>query len=260
MSRTTTIPRWLNVMVGHHPLTSNFLLMPITRDNWEYFFQGAFAEYHVCSLFYFYGYEAQKVSPDVGIDWIVTNVARARFNNEAPLNVEVQVKSALFDQTGAFVKIHPDEIDFLCEGEHRYCVFVLLSNLRGSLDPGSYERGDDPDASIAIERDMIRDSERRASLEGRALKSKGIMSIYDFSEADVTIFWLHSSQMKRLRDEGLLVETPDGWRGLQIKANDFGFSVAGMTLISELYNLTYIVRPCMAGSRIRQGHMSMLDY
>ena len=81
-----------------------------------------------------------------------------------------------------------------------------------------------------------------------------------FREADVTIFWLHSSQMKRLRDEGLLVETPDGWRGLQIKANDFGFSVAGMTLISELYDLTYIVRPCMADSRIRQGHMSMLDY
>ncbi|UCV07028.1 hypothetical protein [Dechloromonas denitrificans] len=235
-------------------------LMPITRDNWEYFFQGAFAEYHVCSLFYFYGYEAQKISPDIGIDWMVTNVARARFNNENPLNVEVQVKSALFDQTGAFVKMHADEIDFLCEGEHRYCVFVLLSNLSGSDDPGSYERGDDPDASMAVERDIMRNWEGRASLEGRALRRKGSLSIYDFSEADVTIFWLHSSQMKRLRDNGLLEEANDGWRGLQIKAEEHRFSVAGMTLIPELYDLTYIVRPCKAGSRIRQGHMSMLDY
>jgi hypothetical protein len=234
--------------------------MPITRDNWENFFQGAFAEYHVCSLFYFYGYEVQKVSPDVGIDWMVSNVARARFNNENPLNIEIQVKSALVDQTGAFVKMHSDEIDFLCEGEHRYCVFVLLSNLRGSDDPASFERGDDPDASMAVERDMMRDWESRASLEGRALRRKGSLSIYAFSEADVTIFWLHSSQMKRLRDDGLLETLPHGWRGLQIKADDPKFTIAGMTLIPELYDLTYIVRPCMAGSRIRQGHMSMLDY
>ncbi|MDQ8020953.1 MAG: hypothetical protein REI94_03890 [Moraxellaceae bacterium] len=234
--------------------------MPITRDNWENFFQGAFAEHHVCSLFYFYGYEAQKVSPDVGIDWMVTNVARARFNNEAPLNAEIQVKSSLLDQTGAFVKMHADEIDFLCEGERRYCVFVLLSNLRGSCDPGSFERGDDPDASMALERVIMNYWERRASGEGRSLRRKGGLSIYDFSEADVTTFWLHSSQMKRIRDDGLLEVMPNGWRGLQIKAQKPGLSVAGMTLISELYDLTYIVRPCMADSRIRQGQMSMLDY
>src|SRR3569623_3767698 len=117
------------------------------------FFQGAFAEHHVCSLIYFYGYEVQKISPDVGIDWVITNLARARFNNEDRLNVEVQVKSALFDKNeGAFVGISVDEINFLCEGEHRYSVFVLLSNLRGRSDPESFERGTDPDASRAVER------------------------------------------------------------------------------------------------------------
>lgn len=234
--------------------------MPITRDNWEKFFQGAFAEHHVCSLFYFYGYEAQKVSPDVGIDLVITNVARVRFNNEYRLNVEVQVKSALLDQTGAFVTMDVDEIDFLCEGEHRYCVFVLLSNLRGRSDPGSYERGDDPDASMAIDRDLMKRWEALASIEGRALRRQGSLSIYDFNEADVTLFWLHSSQMKRLRDESLLKEMPNDRRGLQIDAEDSTVSVAGITLISELHDLTYIVRYCEAGRRIRQGHMSMIDY
>lgn len=234
--------------------------MPITRDNWEMFFQGAFAEHHVCSLLYLYGYEVQKVSPDLGIDWMVTNVARARFNNEDSLNVEVQVKSALLDQTGAFVSMHADEIDFLCIGAHRYCVFALLSNLRGSSDPCSFERGDDPDASRLVDRDIMRHWESQAALEGRALRRQGHMSIYDFSEADVTLFWLHSSHIKRLRDERLLTEMSDGWRGLQIKVEDLMVSVAGVTLIPELRDLIYIVRPCRAERRIREGQMSMLDY
>lgn len=234
--------------------------MPITRDNWEMFFQGAFAEHHVCSLFYFYGYEVQKVSPDVGIDWMVTNVARVRFNNEDSLNAEVQVKSALLDQTGAFVTMHADEIDFLCIGEHRYCVFVLLSNLRGSSDPGSYERGDDPDASMAVDREVMRHWENQAALDGRALRRQGRMSIYDFSEADVTLFWLHSSHIKKLRDERMLKEMPNGWLGLRIDVEDAGISVAGVPLIPELRNLIYIVRPCRAGRRIREGQMSVLDY
>lgn len=234
--------------------------MPITRDNWEKFYQGAFAEHHVCSLFYFYGYEVQKISPDVGIDWMITNVARQRFNNEAPLNVEIQVKSALYDRTGSFVAMGGDEIDFLCEGEHRYCVFLLLSNLRGGIDPESFERGDDPDASRAVDKDIMRHWETRVSIEGRDLRRKGEMSIYNFSEADVTLFWLHSSQMKRLRDERLLKEKRDGWRGLEISVEDSMVSIAGQSLISELHHLTYLIGYCRAGSRIRQGQMFYSDY
>lgn len=247
----------MQLVLNYNPSIS---LMPITRSNWERFFQGAFAEHHVSSLFYFYGYEAQKASPDVGIDWMITNVARARFNNEDRLNVEIQVKSALLDQTGAFVAVDSDDFDFLCEGEHRYCVFVLLSNLRGRTDPESYERGDDPDASSAIDRDYMRHWEARASIEGRALRREGHLSIYDFNEADVTLFWLHSSHMKRLRDESLLEEMPKGRHGLQIGVEDSIVSVAGVALIPELLDLTYIVRTCKAANRIRQGQMSMDDY
>lgn len=234
--------------------------MPITNENWESFFQGGFAEHHVCSLFYFYGYEAQKVSPDLGIDWMITNVARARFKNEDRLNVEIQVKSALLDRSGAFVAMDADEVEFLSQGEHRYCVFVLLSSLCGRCDPESYERGDDPDASGAIDRDLMMHWESLASSDGRTLRREGRLSIYDFNEADVNLFWLHSSQVKRLRDDGRLKNMSNGKLGFEIVLEESMVSVGGVFLIPELHDLTYIVRSCKAGSRIRRGDMSMDDY
>jgi len=234
--------------------------MPITSSNWESFFQGAFAEHHVSSLFYFYGYEAHKASPDVGIDWLITNVARARFFNEDGLTAEIQVKSALLDQTGAFVAMDTDEVEFLSEGDHRYTVFVLLSDLRGRIDPGSYERGDDPDASRAVDSDYLQHCETRASIEGRALRRDGELTIYDFNEAKLTLFWLHSSQINRLRNDKKFVAMKNGRLGLPINVEDGSVSVADISLISELHDLTYIVRTCKAGPRIRKGHMSMLDY
>lgn len=234
--------------------------MPITRENWEYFFQGTFAEHHVSSLFYFYGYEVQKASPDVGIDLLVTNIARTRFRGEPALNIQIQVKSGLLDQSGAFVVLPADELDFLCNGEDRYCVFVLLSNLRAKMDPGSYERGDDPDASLAIERAFMRDMEQRTATIGRDLKRQNLMSMFDFSTAEVTLVWLHSSQMSRLRDQNSWTGMSDNRLGLNINVNETTVSIAGDYLISELSDLAYIVRYCKAGSRIREGQMFLSDY
>lgn len=239
---------------------AHYCHMPITRDTWENFFQGAFAEHHVGSLFYFYGYEVQKLSPDIGIDFLVTNIARSRFNGENSVHIEIQVKSALLDRSGAFVAMHGSEVDFLSQGDNRYCVCILLSNLRGSPDPESFERGDDPDASRAVDRDIMRDMENRAAAEARSLRRKGALSIYDFSTADVTLFWLHTSHLRRLRDEHLLKKMRDDWWGIEVSVEDDVVSVGGIPLIRELQELEFIVRRCKAGTRIRQGHMSMDDY
>jgi hypothetical protein len=233
--------------------------MPITRETWENFFQGNFAEHHVSSLFYFVGYEAQKLSPDVGIDWMVTNVARARFNGEEPLQIEVQVKSALLDRKGAFLSMSGDELDFLSEGQQRYTVVVLLHGFSGSSDPGSFERGDDPDASMAVDQMILEYKEGRAHDAGRQLRRQGEFSIYDFTKADVTVFWLHSSQMKRLRDEGRWKKQPSGFLGLPVSV-DHGVVIDRVALIRELLDLSFIVRNCRAAKRIRSGHMSMEDY
>lgn len=234
--------------------------MPIDHENCESFYQGAFAEHHICSLFFFYGYEAQKISPDVGIDLMVTNLARVRFHGEAPLHAEVQVKSVLLDENGAYASIFAEELEYLSTGDHRYCVFVVLHGLRGGVDPESFERGDDHDASNAVDRDVLRHMEQRAASEGRACRRQGVLSIHDFNHVDLKAFWLHSSQMRRMRDSGMWQRRQDGSFSLKIDLEGSSVVVAGIRLIPELNDVHYIVRRCRAGDRIRKGDLSMDDY
>lgn len=233
--------------------------MPIDHANCESFYQGAFAEHHICSLFYFYGYEALKFSPDVGIDLMVTNLARVRFQGEAPLRAEVQVKSVLLDANGAYASIPAEEFEYLSTGDHRYCVFVILHGLRGSMDPESFERGDDPDASNAVDRDMLKHMEQCAASQGRAFRRQGVLSIHDFNHVDLKVFWLHSSQMRKMRERGMWQPQDDSF-GLKIDLDGSSVVVAGIRLISELNDVRYIVKRCCAGDRIRKGDLSMGDY
>ena len=235
--------------------------MPINLKNCESFYQGAFAEHHISSLFYLYGYEAQKVAPDIGIDLMVTNLARVRFKGEAPLHNEVQVKSILLDANGAYASMSAEELNYLSIGEHRYCVFVILHGLVGSLlDPQSFERGDDPDASKLIDRDIQSYIEQQAAADARSHRRQGWLSIHDFGHVDVTPFWLHSSQMKRMRDMNNWRQRPDGSFGLMIDLKNATVYVDNIPLISELLDIRYIVENCRAGNRIRKGELSMDDY
>lgn len=234
--------------------------VPIDQKSCESFYQGSFAEHHICSLFYLYGYEAQKISPDVGIDLMVTNLARVRFQGEDPLYAEVQVKSVLLDATGAYAIMSAEELEYLSTGEHRYCVFVIIHGLCGYVDPASFERGDDPDASNAVDRDILRYTEQCAAANGRALRRSGALSIHDFHHVDLESFWLHSSQMKRMRDDDIWQEREGGSFGLKIRLDDSSVVVAGVRLIPELSCVPYILRRCHAGDRIRKGHLSMNDY
>lgn len=235
--------------------------MPINLENCESFYQGAFAEHHICSLFYFYGYEAQKVSPDVGLDLMVTNLARVRFKGDAPLHAEVQVKSVLLDANGAYASMSAEELDYLSMGEHRYCVFVILHGLcGGGWDPQSFERGDDPDASSIVDRDIQSYNEHRAATEGRSRRRRGALSIHDFNHVNLTPFWLHSSQMRRMRDKNIWTRRQEGSFGLRIDLKESSVYLAGIPLIPELMDVRYIVSHCRAGDRIRKGDLSMEDY
>lgn len=233
--------------------------MPINYKNCESFYQGSFAEHHISSLFFFYGYEAQKVSPDVGIDLIVTNLARVRFQEEAPLHAEVQVKSVLLDANGAYAYMSSEELEYLSTGEHRYCVFVILYGLRGGVDPRSFVCGD-PDASKAVDQDIMSYMEDRAAKNGRTLRREGALSIQDFNHVELQSFWLHSSQMQRLRNEGMWQKKLDDSFGLKINLEGSSVVVAGIHLIPELTEVRYIVEPCHADYKIRNGALSMDDY
>ncbi len=160
----------------------------------------------------------------------------------------------------AYAIMSAEELNYLCMGEDRYCVFVILHGLHGGVDPQSFERGDDPDASNAVDRDIQRHMEQQAASEGRARRRQGALSIHDFKYVNLTLFWLHSSQMKRMRDEGMWELWQDGSFHLKIDLEDSSVAVAGIHLIPELHDVCYIVTYCRAGDRIRKGDLSMGDY
>lgn len=166
----------------------------------------------------------------------------------------------LLDASGAFASMAGEELDFLSTGDHRYCVFVILHGLRGSCAPQSFERGDDPDASNAVDRDFLAFSDQLAASEGRERRRKGAMSIHDFDHAELSRFWLHSSQVKRMREEGIWRLRSNGLFGMEINLAGPSIVAGGIHLIPELNDIRYIAAHCRAGDRIRRGALSMDDY
>lgn len=167
----------------------------------------------------------------------------------------------LLDANGAYANMSAEELDYLSMGEHRYCVFVILHGLCGGRwDPESFERGDDPDASNIVDRDIQSHIEHQAAVEGRTRRRQGALSIHDFSHVDLTPFWLHSSQMKRMRDMNIWKQRQDGSFGLVIDLKESSVYVDDIPLIPELMDIRYIIRNCRAGDRIRKGDLSMYDY
>lgn len=230
-------------------------LMPITQDNCERFYQGHCAELHVASLFYFAGYEAQKSSPDIGVDLIVTNLARERFNNESQRAAQVQVKSALMDSKGASVAIPEDELDFLCNSDDRYCVFVLFHELWKRPDNDSFNfYVDQVDKNIDL--DVANFDEQQVAKSGRALLASGNLSIHDFSGYRATVFWLNSKQMNRAKAEGLWVKREADYK-ISIQVREGAIYLGDTRLVPELSEVRYIMRAAKSDVEFRAGKFSL---
>lgn len=229
--------------------------MPITQKNCELFYQGSCAELHVASLFYFAGYEAQKINPDIGVDLTITNLARERFNNDPPRVAQVQVKSALMDSTGASVAILEEELDFLCNSDDRYCVFVLFHDLSNKLDNDSFNLYVEL-VDKFIDLDVASYEEQRAAKSGRGLRASGELSIHNFSGYKATVFWLNSKQMKRAKDEGLWVRGESDYR-ISIEVREGAIFLGNTPLVPELSEVRYIMRAAKSQADFRAGKFSI---
>lgn len=230
--------------------------MPIKNNNFENFYQGGCAEMHISSLFYFAGYEASKISPDSGIDMVVTNIARSKFKNEMRRISEIQVKSTLLDDSGAVYSLDGSELNFLCSGEDRFTVFVLLHGFSGGIDPSSFDiYADSVDKMIDL--DIARYEEGLMEKEGRQRRKDGIASIFDFSQAKLATFWLNSAQMERAREEGYWKKSRDEDRYfLKVNLSNNAVQIDDTFLIPELTDVRYIMRDCRSAGEIKNGKFS----
>ncbi|MBO7789557.1 hypothetical protein J6356_02640 [Burkholderia pseudomallei] len=235
--------------------------MPIDNRSFENFYQGTCAENYVSSLFYFAGYESFKLSPDAGIDLLVTNIARAKFKSETETVAKIQVKSSILDATGAAFYMDQDELDFLSTADDRFTVFVLLGNFKGNFDPVSFDIYADR-VDRAIDADTLRYEEAQMAESGRARKAQGLSSIFDFSQSDFNVFWPNSAQMTRAKNEGIWQAYGDNRFRLQVnmlnetlyaKVPQKNFDPYDSAIVPELREICYIMRPCRSNSRLKDG-------
>lgn len=228
--------------------------MPIKTDNYVQFFQGACAESHIAALFQFAGYEVNKVTPDAGIDLIVTNIARCKFRNEAPKSICIQVKSTMTSEKRARFWLSSEEMDFLCSGVDRYTVFAIFHDLKENLDTDHFDIYADQ-----VQRMIDLDAERFMKDKNRALHGGNHRrpSILDFTNYSLTLFWLNSNQMELAKKEGIWVHdsTLEKWR-LQTTLNDGGLYIGDSMLLPALQEVRYMMVPCLSHDNFIRGKFS----
>lgn len=236
--------------------------MPLDTNSYVYFFQGACAESHISALFQFAGFEATKITPDSGIDLVVTNIARSRFANETPKSINVQVKSAIMKDEFAKFWIAEDELDFLSRGENRYTVFAYFYNLMKTLDLDDFRAyTNQMDESVDIESPELQLIYRKGGGTGKKHKNH----ILEFTKYSLALFWLNSKQIQRSRDDGLWeysnefkkwglnVSTQDGFLSISNEKND-SFACP----VSALEDVRYMMIPSQSQASFDEGKFSFL--
>jgi hypothetical protein len=237
--------------------------MPIDTSSYVNFFQGAFVESHIAALFQFAGFEVTKITPDSGIDLVVTNIARSRFAGEIPKSINVQVKSAVMKDESANFWIEEDELNFLSEGEHRFTVFAYFYDLKKTLDLDDFRSYTSQIDELADT--YLPDPQLIHPVNGLTAK-KHKKNISDFNKYSLDLFWLNSKQMQCSREEGLweysatfqkwrlCVSTEDGFLSIFNKETD-SFSCP----VSALQEVRYMMIPCQSQASFDEGKFSYLQ-
>lgn len=236
--------------------------MPLDTSSYVYFFQGACAESHIAALFEFAGFEVTKITPDSGIDLVVTNIARSRFANETPKSINIQVKSTIMKDEFANFWIAEDELDFLSQGENRYTVFAYFHDLKKTLDLDDFRAyTHQMDESVDTESAELQSIDRK---DGRTSK-KHKNHILEFTKYSLDLFWLNSKQIQRSRDEGLWeysaefqkwglnISTQDGFLSIYNKKND-SFACPA----SALEEVRYMMISSQSQASFDEGKFSFL--
>lgn len=226
--------------------------MPLKTENYVHFFQGACAESHIAALFQFAGYEVNKVSPDAGIDLIVTNIARSKFANEDTKSIFIQVKSTMATGNNARFWLSSEEMDFLCSGVERYTVFAIFHDLEATLDTDHFDIYADQVQKM-IDLDSENFLKERKALAGIPEKQ----SILDFSKYSLTLFWLNSRQMERAKSEGLWAyKSPFSKWLLQATLAGGVINLGHSMLLPALHEVRYMMLPCLSRERFIEGKFS----
>ena len=111
--------------------------MKISEDNYRNFYFGNSNECYIQSEFYSHGFEAMKMTPDIGYDLIVTNCARRRFLKEEPKQLNIQVKSTVCrKEEKSNIYISDEDFKLLLSDSNSYLISIFCEPI---FEPSSPE-------------------------------------------------------------------------------------------------------------------------
>lgn len=175
--------------------------MKITEENYDKFYFGNSNECYIQGEFYSHGYEAAKLSPDIGYDLIVTNCARTRFLKETPKQFNIQIKSTVYNKNGyCLICIGDDDLKMLCDDKNGYLICVLCEPEFAPVGKSLHVSRDSVDDAIQKDLDTRCISEWNDAeyVSLKQLKEyETWLNLVGFSRSYV---WFNNSHIKRLKE------------------------------------------------------------
>ena len=231
--------------------------MPLHNLNYENFFLGNATELWIASHIYLNGFEANKISPDFGIDLMVTNAARSKFKDEELTTRFLQIKSAFFIKDQAKIYLDSEEFEFLTSRNDLSTVFCLLNPLIEG-HPQSFNRGDFEPWRESLEAQL--DQMTYDDHFNTKKKSDGCLSALDFKGFFMEYFWMNSSQLKKSADEffwsDVIIDSKP-LKVLTIKKMDQDLQLVKSTgesnLVREVRNIYYWLNHNESSAKLTDG-------
>lgn len=238
--------------------------MPLTSQNYENFFLGTAAEYRIASEVYFHGLEANKFTPDFGVDLIVTNAAQVHLKGASPFTHHLQVKATFVVQSCATFYLGDDELRMLLAQPDLSCVFCCVIPCI-EAHPQSFERGDFEPWRPALDAEL---DQRAYDAHFNALRQQhGCLSAIDFKGSDFCYFWLNTRQLQRSVDEGCWAAAPSIAVAMRMRATlkDDTMRLAStqgecVQLVREVQNLYYLLKLNASSAKLAAGAFALEHY
>ena len=238
--------------------------MPITKQNYKNFYLGTGAEFHLMSAAFLLGYEAHKITPDVGLDILVTNKARQKFESADPINLFLQVKSTFLINGEAIFFIEKDDLDMLANDQSAVIVFCYFSPII-KADPKSFSNGFSD--TEWFEREEASWMQQLYDQEFRLIRKDGNSSSIEFKGLPIDYFWLNNQQLKRAINEGIFFACQKntnlqtliftrGENGSCLRDKD-GIE---QNICSEIENIFYLLNGCHSDFKIKNGDFLLAHY
>ena len=232
--------------------------MPLDKNSYYNFYLGNCAEHYLMSELFFHGYEANKMSPDIGIDILVTNKARQYFQKEKAKLIYLQVKSTFLVNNKAVFFIKENELEFLLSDPSINTVFCFFIP-KIEADPKSLKQ-DLSDTPWFEELEASWMCQMYAE-NFRDLRRNGELEVLEFKSFGFKYFWLNNAQLRKGKEEGIFVSAFNNLVKLTVQVANSVIEIDPVGAICpEISNIFYLLNGCYSQDRFNEGCFAYCHY